>query len=73
MPMISFYTPWKREKTRGILMFSGGGVYKVTSGMKGLISSFSRYSWSRDPILQLQKQSPEVFDQKADLKILQYS
>ena len=49
------------------------GVHKVTSGMKGLISSFSRYSWSRDPKLQLQKQSPEVFDQKADLKILQYS
>ena len=24
MPRVSFYTPWKQQKTSGFLMFSGG-------------------------------------------------
>ena len=24
MPLISFYTPWKNQKTKGFLIFSGG-------------------------------------------------
>ena len=24
MPLVSFYTPWKHQKTRGFLMLSGG-------------------------------------------------
>ena len=24
IPLVSFYTPWKHQKTRGFLMFSGG-------------------------------------------------
>ena len=24
MPLVSFYTPWKQQKTRSFLMFSGG-------------------------------------------------
>ena len=33
MPLVSFGTPWKYQKTFGFLIFSGG-VSKETSGMK---------------------------------------
>ena len=33
MPLVSFCTPWKYQKTFGYLMFSGG-IETETSGMK---------------------------------------
>ena len=38
MPMISYYTPWKHQKTRAFLMFSGGKERKQWHKMGQLIS-----------------------------------
>ena len=49
MVVVFFYTPWKHQKTRGFLMFSG--VLKETSGMKWVkrnIFIFQEYFFFRN-------------------------
>ena len=50
MPLISFYTPWKHQKTRCFLMFSGG--IERDSSMKwvnSFISNLTHFKCQRCP------------------------
>ena len=43
MPLVSFYTPWKHQKTSDFLMFSGG--IERASGMKWINPIFDKKSF----------------------------
>ena len=62
MPLVSFYTPWKQQKTSGFLMFSGGIKRDLWHEMGWLSILFLQDT-------NIRSSRPEVFFRKGVLKI----